>query len=77
MDEIVEWRKQEVNTSKRVIWTWSMCNYKGRGLVVGRAQGNIPSARAKNSENQREYDDLRYIIERWGGQQVNALWTNI
>jgi hypothetical protein len=42
---------REVNTSKRVIWTWSMCNYKGRGLVVGCAQGNVPSARAKNSEN--------------------------
>jgi hypothetical protein len=44
-------RGREVNTLKRVIWTWSMCNYKGRGPVVGLAQLNLPSARAKNSEN--------------------------
>jgi hypothetical protein len=51
LDGMVEWSKQEVNTSKGIIWTSSMCNYKGRGLVVGLAQLNLPSARTKNSEN--------------------------
>jgi hypothetical protein len=79
MDVIVEWREQEVNTSKRVIWTWSMCNYKGRGLVVGLPQLNVPSARAKNSENQQECHDLMNGIMEWTKQEVDTskrvIWT--
>jgi hypothetical protein len=47
IDVIVEWSKQDVNTSKRAIWTWSICNCKGRGLVVGLAQGNVPLCQSK------------------------------
>jgi hypothetical protein len=69
----------EVDTSKRVICTWSMCNYKGRGPVVGLAQLNIPSARAKNSENQWEYHDLMNVNEKLTGREVNTskrvIWT--
>jgi hypothetical protein len=39
-----------------------MCNYKGRGLVVGLAELNVSSARAKNSENRWEYHDLMDAI---------------
>jgi hypothetical protein len=73
MDVIVEWREQEVNKSKRVIWTWSMCNYKGRCLVVGCAQENIPSDRAKNSENHGEYDDVKDVIKELMKRLVDTL----
>jgi hypothetical protein len=77
MDVIVKWREQEVNTSKRVIWTRSMCNYKGRGIVAGHAQGNIPSTRAKNDENQRECHDLLGGMVEWSKQEVNTFKRTI
>jgi hypothetical protein len=72
LDGMVEWSKQEVNTSKRIIWTWSMCNYKCRGLVVGLPQGNVPYTRAKNSENRWEYHDLMNVKKQLTGREVNT-----
>jgi hypothetical protein len=51
MNIIVQWSEPEVDTSKRTIRMWCMCNYKSRGLVVGVPELNVSSARAKNSEN--------------------------
>jgi hypothetical protein len=59
MNIIVEWSEREADTSKRTMRMWSMCNYKGRGLVVGLPELNVSSAGAKNSENQKEYDDVK------------------
>jgi hypothetical protein len=39
-----------------------VCNYRGRGLVVGVAQRYVPFATDKNSENRGEYDDLMDVI---------------
>jgi hypothetical protein len=35
-------------------------------------KGMFPSSRAKNSENQREYDDVRYVNDEERGRQVNT-----
>jgi hypothetical protein len=49
-----------------------MCKYKDRGLVVGLAQLNLPSARAKNSENGWEYHDVMEVMVEWSEQEVNT-----
>jgi hypothetical protein len=51
LNGMVEWRTWKVNTSRRVIWTWSMHKYRGRRLVIGAAKGNVLSGKVKNSEN--------------------------
>jgi hypothetical protein len=71
--------RREVDTSKRTIRGRSLCNLMGIGLVVGLAQGNIPSARSKNSENRWECHDLLDGMVEWSKQEVNtskrAIWT--
>jgi hypothetical protein len=47
-------------------------NYRGRGLVVGLAQGNVPSTRAKKSENEWEYHDLMDVIVEWSERKFNT-----
>jgi hypothetical protein len=44
----------------------------GIGLVVGPAQGNVSSARAKNSEIQRDYDDLKYVMKELMDRRVDT-----
>jgi hypothetical protein len=39
--------------------------------VVGVVQGNVPSGRVKNSENQKECHDMMDVKVEWSTQKVN------